>query len=332
MEVAQVSEKKIRKEKYRQKLKTALNKYSNILIISVDNVGSKQMQNVRINLRGRAEVIMGKNTMIRQILREESEKNAKLGELLPFVKGNIGFVFCEGDLAEIRTDILQNKVPAAAKSGLLAPVDVIIPAGSTGLDPGQTNFFQALNIATKITRGCIEIMNDVTVVKAGDRVSSSAVALLNKLGIKPFFFGIAVDYVYEDGQIYAAAIMDMTSADLIAKFMSGVSKLAAISLAIGYPTKASIPHSFARAFRAICAIAVETEYTFDEVKQYKDLLSDPEALAKMQAAAAAAAGGAATADAAPVEEEAEEEEEEAQFDLFDDDDDDDDDSDDSDSD
>lgn len=37
---------------------------------------------------------------------------------------------------------LTLQVGAPARVGLVAPVDVTVPAGNTGLDPSQTNFFQ----------------------------------------------------------------------------------------------------------------------------------------------------------------------------------------------
>lgn len=95
------------------------------------------MQKVRIALRGKAVVVMGKNTLIRKIMRDmiEGEKLTKLEALLPLVVGNMGFVFTNHNLPEIRKIILDNKVPAAAKSGSFAPADVYIPPGPTGLDP-----------------------------------------------------------------------------------------------------------------------------------------------------------------------------------------------------
>lgn len=64
----------------------------------------------------------------------------------------------------------SNRVPAPARAGSLAPVNVIVPAGPTGCDPGQTSFFQVLQIATKITKGQIEITTPVQILKAGDKV------------------------------------------------------------------------------------------------------------------------------------------------------------------
>lgn len=120
---------RIRKEKYIEKLLYCLNEYKNILIVTCDNVGSNQMQKVRLALRGQAELLMGKNTIIRKIVREQVENNSKLESLIPYIYGNIGFVFTNGDLKKIREIILSNKVPAAAKVNSIAPIDVHIPAG-----------------------------------------------------------------------------------------------------------------------------------------------------------------------------------------------------------
>jgi len=293
--VKELSKRKIRKNKYVAKLQEYLNEYTNVLIIEVDNVGSSQMQKVRLSLRGKAVVLMGKNTLIRKVLRDNIPKNPKLESLLPLIVGNMGFVFTNGSLPEIRKIVLENKVPAAARSGTVAPNDVYVPAGSSGLDPSQTAFFQALNIATKIAKGAIEIINDVHLLKPGDKVSASHVSLLDKLNIKPFSYGCKVTYVYEDGTVYAATIMDMSQDDLLQKFFSGVNKIAALSLAIGFPTLPSLVYNIKGAFVKLLALSLVTEINFAQAQKFKDLLSNPEALA---AAQAAAAGGASAAPAA----------------------------------
>jgi large subunit ribosomal protein LP0 len=188
--------------------------------------------------------------------------------LLPFVKGNIGFVFTNDDLNSVREIILENKVPAAAKQGALAPIDVFVPPGPTGLDPGQTAFFQALNIATKIARGSIEIINEVHLIKAGEKVTASHVALLSKLNINPFFYGIKVSHVYENGAVYESSVLDLTKEDLYNKFIGGVRKLAALSLAIGYPTLASVPHIIGGAFSKLLYVGAAAGYDFKEAKAF----------------------------------------------------------------
>jgi len=263
-----------RKIDYANTLRKYLKEYSKIMIISVDNVGSSQLQKVRVMIRGRGKILMGKNTIIRKVLRQEAEKGTPgCAALLPLVRLNIGFVFSNGSLADIRKEILEEKEPAAAKTGVLAPMDVFIPAGPTGLDPGQTSFFQALNIATKITRGAIEITSKVHIAKMGEKVTASAVALMNKMSIRPFFYRINCCHVMENGSVYPADVLDIDPAMLEAKFRRGVRSLAAVSLGLYYPTAASIAHTFSNTVRQAIAICLPGEYSFKYAEPYKAFLS-----------------------------------------------------------
>lgn len=308
---------RLRKERYIEKLLECLSQYKNILIVQCDNVGSNQMQKVRIALRGQAELLMGKNTIIRKIVREQVESNSKLESLIPYIYGNIGFVFTNGDLKKVRELIVSNKVPAAAKVNSVAPIDVFIPPGATGLDPGQTSFFQSLNIATKIVKGAIEIQSEVKLINKGDKVTASHVALLTKLNILPFFYGFTVSDVYEDGSMYSSDILDMSEDILRSKFFNGVNKIAAISLAINYPTAASISHIIRNSFKKIAALSLSTDIELEQTKQIKEYLADP---SKFVAAAPAAATGAPAKEetkAAAKKEESEESGGDMGFGLFD---------------
>uniref|UniRef100_A0A3P9MU45 Large ribosomal subunit protein uL10 n=1 Tax=Poecilia reticulata TaxID=8081 RepID=A0A3P9MU45_POERE len=146
------------KSNYFLKIIQLLDDYPRCFIVGADNVGSKQMQTIRLSLRGKAVVLMGKNTMMRKAIRGHLENNPALEKLLPHIKGNVGFVFTKEDLTEVRDLLLANKVPAAARAGAIAPCDVTVPAQNTGLGPEKTSFFQALGITTKISRGTIEIL------------------------------------------------------------------------------------------------------------------------------------------------------------------------------
>lgn len=329
-----IGEKLVKKNAYMAKLVNLVANAKLALIVDVDHVGSKQMQNIRITLRGKAQLLMGKNTMIRTALRkeverltaEDSDANAttisNLQGLIAAVNGNMGFIFCLTDdaLEASRQALLDEVVPAAAKAGVTAPKDVWIPAGPSGLEPSQTSFFQALNIPTKIVKGSIEITADFKICTKNEKVSLSAQALLTKLNIKPFEYGMTVRQVYQDGSVFDAAVLDITDEVLVTKFMNGVANVAAFGREIGIPTACGLPHMMCNAFKNIVATVASIDFTFEEVAEIKAILSDPEALAKMKAGAAAAAaapaagaGGAAPAAAAPVEEE---EEEEMAFDLF----------------
>jgi len=251
-----------RKNNYFVKLVKLLDEYPSIFIVGADNVGSSHLQKIRIAVRGKGVILMGKNTMIRKAIKGHSENNKALEALLPHVKGNIGFVFIKDDLAFVKKVINENKIAAPAKAGSIAPCDVIVPAGNTGMEPTQTSFLQALNIPSKITRGQVEIINDVHLVKEGAKVGTSEATLLAKLDIKPFKYGLVIKTVYDKGSIYDASLLEITEEEVIKKFQAGVSKVASLSLAIGYPTVASLPHSIIRGYKNVLSLALALDYSF----------------------------------------------------------------------
>ncbi|XP_062520409.1 large ribosomal subunit protein uL10-like [Corticium candelabrum] len=302
-------DKAVWKSEYFLKLQRLIEEYPKIFIVGADNVGSRQMQQIRMSLRGMAVVLMGKNTMIRKALRTYMESNPALEKLLPFVKGNVGFVFTNGDLKEVRDKLLENKVAAPAKAGALAPIDVFVPKGNTFMGPEKTSFFQALSIATKISRGTIEILNDVHLIKEGSKVGASESTLLQMLKIMPFFYGLKIFHVYEEGSVFSPSILDISDDDLRQRFMAGVSNVACVSLAIGYPTVASVPHSIVNGFKNLLAVAVATDIDFKEADMAKQFLADPSAF---QVAAPVAA---VVEEEVSKEEAKEEEEEESDDDM-----------------
>jgi len=304
------------KSNYFLKITALFDEYPKAFIVNADNVGSKQMQQIRAAIRGKAIILMGKNTMMRKAIRGHLDSNPALEKLLPIIKNNVGFVFTKEDLPEIRQMLLDNKVQAPARAGALAPLDVKIPAQATTLGPEKTSFFQALSIPTKITKGTIEILNEVNLIKEGERVGSSESTLLNMLKISPFTYGLQIENVYDSGTIFSPAILDITDDDIVARFMMGVRNIAAVSLSIGYPTAASAPHSIVNGFKNLLAIAVETDYTFPEAERTKEYLKDPSKFA-VAAAPAAAAGGGAPAKEEKKEESEEESDEDMGFGLFD---------------
>lgn len=304
------------KELYFEKLKDLLNKYASVFIVNVDNVGSNQMHQIRVALREKAIVLMGKNTMVRRALKGVLGEYPQYERLLPHVKGNIGFVFTDKDLKEVRNLIVANKVKAPARAGALAPMDVVVPASNTGMEPGKTSFFQALGIPTKIARGTIEIVSDVKVVTANTRVGQSEATLLNMLNISPFTYGMNVVQIYDSGNTFPPDVLDVTDEQIIERFSSAVKTVASMSLALNFPTIVSVMHSLVNGYKNLLSISVTTEYTFAGSEKIKEYLANPEAFA-VAAPASEATPAAAAAPAEQKQEEAEESEGDMGFGLFD---------------
>ncbi len=98
------------KAKYFTKVISLLDEYPKCFIVGADNVGSSQMQKIRISLRGHAVLLMGKNTMMRKAIKGHLEKNPNLERLLPHIFENVGFVFTKEDLTFVRDKLSNNKV------------------------------------------------------------------------------------------------------------------------------------------------------------------------------------------------------------------------------
>ncbi|KDP46515.1 hypothetical protein JCGZ_08487 [Jatropha curcas] len=299
-----------KKTQYDQKLCRLLDEYSQILVVGADNVGSNQLQSIRRGLRGDSIVLMGKNTMMKRSIKLHAEKtgNDAFNSLVPLLVGNVGLVFTKGDLKEVREEIAKYKVGAPARVGLIAPIDVVVPPGPTGLDPSMTSFFQALNIPTKINKGSVEIVTAVDLIKKGEKVGSSESALLAKLQIRPFSYGLIVFSVYDNGSVFSPEVLDLTEDDLVERFVNGVSMVTSLSLSISFPTLAAAPHMFLNAYKNVLSVSVATEYTFPQAEQVKEFLEDP---SKFAAVAAPTGGVDAGAAAAKVEEKKEESEEDS---------------------
>lgn len=309
------------KAQYFVKIAELFDEYPKCFLVGVDNVGSKQMQEIRRAMRGHADILMGKNTMIRKAIRGRLSTNPDLEKLLPHIVGNIGFVFTKDDLAEIRSKLLENRKAAPAKAGAIAPCDVKLPPQNTGMGPEKTSFFQALQIPTKISRGTIEILNEVHLIKVGEKVGASEAALLNMLNIQPFSYGLVVQQVYDNGTVFTPEVLDMTMDEIRSKFMNGIRNVAAVSMAIEYPTMASVPHMIANGLKNLIAIAVETDLELKEAQKFKEFLADPSKFVTAAAASAPAAAeekASAPAPAAAKEEVKEEsDDEDMGFGLFD---------------
>jgi len=261
-------------------------------------------------------MIMGKNTLMRKSLltlqtkpEEEDDDYAERMEkwaerphisiIRDQLKLNIGMIFSNGDLGEIKQILDANSRGAPARVGQIAPDDVVIPPGPTGLDPKQTGFFQALNIATKIAKAQIEIINPVTIIETGQKINQSQAALLDKLKIRPFAYKMNVTKFLDGGKLFDAKVLSITPESILEKFKAKSQNLTALSLGSGYIVSSAAPHCVARAFKNLAAVSLASGFEIEQLKAIK---------------AAAAAGPATSAPAgkadAPKKEEKVEEEEE----------------------
>jgi large subunit ribosomal protein LP0 len=259
-----------KKMEYMQKLIKMMEEYPRIVLVTCDNIGSTHMQRIRISLRGRGVLLMGKNTLMRKAIKMSKEAHPEWQDLVAAIKGNVGLVFTHEQLPDLQPKLLESRVPASAKIGIVAPQDVVLPAQVTTLEPTKTNFFAALDIATKITRGCVEILNDVKLCTEGKKVGGSEAALLQMLDMKPFTYGLKLTTCYDqDMGVFDAKMLKATQADVYKAFAQGVGRVAGLSLALSYPSLPAFPHVVGNGFRKLLALTFVTSHTFKQAEGLK---------------------------------------------------------------
>jgi len=309
---------KARKAEYFVRLEALFQKYNRVLLVGADNVGSHQFHKIRISLRGKAVIMMGKNTMMRKAIRGCLASNPQLEKILPHITGNVGMVFTNDDLPAVRDLLLKERVEAPARAGALAPVDVFVEAQNTGMGPEKTSFFQALGIPTKIQKGTIEILNRQHLIKVGEKVGPSEASLLNMLKISPFTYGLILNQIYDSGTVFPPSVLDITDEDLLVHVLAGIRNVASLSLAAHFPTVASVPHSLVRGIKNVVSLSLATEYSYPLVDKIREDIKKGPAVVAPAAAPAKAAAAPAAAKAAPAAPPPKEEsDEDMGFGLFD---------------
>ena len=263
-------------------------KYRKLMLVSAENVAATQLLHIRHDLNGIAEIVFGKNSLMRRAMKDLEKEMPHLAELEKHVYHGVGLCFTNGSFSAIKDVIDKHCLGSPAKVGAIAPCDVIVPAMRTTMAPTQVSILHALNIQSKIFKGTIEITAEKLLIKEGSKVNASEANLLQILGIQPFKYTLKTIKLFDNGNIYEPAILDISNDVLAAKFGAALQRVAGLSVAIGYANKASAPHLVAAAFKNVASIAIAVDYKMKQIEEIQAILSDPEALKKAQEAAAAA--------------------------------------------
>jgi len=246
-----------KKELIYTNFKSLCNSHDKFMTFDCTYVPSESLTQTRKLLKeAKIPVAFGKNTTLKAAIRDcQGYKYDKLREALV---GNVAVIFIKDDLAkayELLTQVVTTPLP---KAGVVARQDVVIPARITNLNPGQTSFFQALQVQTRITKGNIEIVSDIDLLKKGDVVSSNHAALMVVLNIRPFEYTLVPEVVILEDDSFPAAALALKVSDVEQEMQNLAGEIAALSLATDQCNKASLPHVCRKAFLDSKAIAAAT--------------------------------------------------------------------------
>ncbi len=244
-----------------EQLVQLLKSHEVIGIASLEGISSRALQEIRATLRGTAIIKVAKNTLKIRAIQAVVQEKPGIEKLLDKIKGSIAFILTNENPFKIQKILRERTVPAEAKVGQIAPVDVIVPKGNTGLDPGPViGELNRVGIETRIENRKIHIAKDSVILKAGEVVTEDHYVVLNRLGIKPFKVGLEIQYAYYEGEILEGQALVIDEERTLQELISAYQRAFSLALAIGYVTPQTLPALISKAVREAKALALEAAF------------------------------------------------------------------------
>jgi large subunit ribosomal protein LP0 len=182
-----------------------------------------------------------------EALKDLSDKINNTQVLLIFTNEDLGRV------TEITSKFIIEK---QARVGSISPIEVIIPAGPTGMDSSQIEYFQALKIPTKVIKNQLEIVSATKILTVGAKITLSEINLMKRFNIKPYKHQVQIRQIYMSGKVYDQAILRITNDYMKQATERAIRNVTAFSVASGVTNRASAPHAIMSAFRNICGLSL----------------------------------------------------------------------------
>jgi len=238
-----------------------LGKYSVIAVADLQKVRSSQIQEIRKKLRGKADFIVAKNTILRKAAERAASSRENIDKFADSLTGSKVLIFTQMNPYELIIFLNKNKVRVPAKGGDVATSDIMVPGGNTGLQPGPViSEFNEAKVQTRIEGGSIFVAKDTIVVRKGDVIPVKIASLLSKLGMKPMEAGLSLSYAYDHGLILGPN--DLTF-DLD-KMKDDISSAAMLAFGVAVEANIMLPQTapviISKAYRQAVAVSVEAEF------------------------------------------------------------------------
>jgi large subunit ribosomal protein L10 len=277
-----------------QRLAELIEKHPVVAIADLQKVRSSQLQEIRKKLRGQAEVLVAKNTILQKAATSMDVKKPHINDFAEGLVGSNLLLFTGMNPYALILFLNKNKVRVPAKAGDTATSEIMIPAGNTGLQPGPViSEFGEVKVTTRIEGGSIWVAKDTVVASIGDTISPKLASLLSKLGMKPMEAGLSIVRAFDEGTVLKREdlLFDLES------YKSDISEACrdaiALAVEVEYVLPETAPIIIGNAYREAMYIANEVEFATSEniadlVKQaYSEMRVLSEAAAQINSEAAA---------------------------------------------
>ena len=258
-----------------------IEQYESVGIVGVAGIPSRQLQSMRADLHGTAELRMSRNTFVERAL---DRVDAGLEELVDYVEGQVGLIGTNDNPFGLFKQLEASKTPAPINAGEIAPNDIVIPEGDTGIDPGPfVGELQTVGANARIQDGSIQVLEDSTVLEAGGEVSPDLEGVLSELEIEPKEVGLDLRAVYADGVLFKPDELAIDVDEYRADVVTAAARARNLSLNSEFPTAKTMPLLLAKASGDAKGLAVFAAIEDPDVMP--DLVAKADAQLKALAAA-----------------------------------------------
>ncbi|THE64179.1 50S ribosomal protein L10 [Salinadaptatus halalkaliphilus] len=217
--------------------------YESVGVVGIAGIPSKQLQDMRRDLHGTAELRVSRNT-----LQVRALESAGLDELVEEVEGQVGLVGTNDNPFALYKELEASKTPAPINEGEVAPNDIVIPEGDTGVDPGPfVGELQGVGANARIEDGSIQVMEDSTVLEAGEEVSADLSNVLNELGIEPKEVGLDLRAVIAEGVRFDPDDLDIDIEAYESDVATAAARARNLAVNATFPTETTAPTLIAKA-------------------------------------------------------------------------------------
>ncbi|WP_117595079.1 50S ribosomal protein L10 [Haloprofundus halophilus] len=228
--------------------------YASVGVVGVTGIPSRQLQNMRRELHGSAAVRMSRNTLL---VRALEQVDSGYEDLVEHIDGQVALVGTNDNPFGLYKQLEASKTPAPINAGEIAPNDIVIPEGDTGVDPGPfVGELQQVGAQARIMDGSIKVTEDSTVLETGEEVSAELANVLNELGIEPKEVGLDLRAVYSEGTLFDPEDLDIDVDEYRADIQSAVSAATNLSVNAVYPTTQTAPTLIAKATSEAKAVGI----------------------------------------------------------------------------
>jgi len=262
--------------------------HDSIGIVDVTGIPARQLQAMRAELQGHAELRMSRNSLV---LRALDQVEADLDKLNECVSGQVGLIATDDNPFALYQQLEASKTPAPISEGEVAPNDIVIPEGDTGMDPGPfVGELQNVGAQAQILEGSIKVTEDSVVAEAGDEVSGDLANVLSELGIEPKEVGLDLRAVYADGTLFEAEELAIDVDDYRTDISAAAARGRNLAVNAAIPTDRTVNTLLSTARTEARSLtlhaAIETPELADELLRRADArvralaarIDDPEAL------------------------------------------------------